>query len=281
MKRNLFSTLSVMYCSFFLLQITACKKKPTDDTKNLMPFSYEIKDTINPTLTDSIFYFNGNGTLAAVTDKITASSMSFTYSSDQRQSNGTYEYTYDANGNLSTIALQRGQYGRDSLLLYPNGYVNIYKHATGFTQKGVVMYNIYTYTYGGAIPVNGPSGDPVAIIGKSDVFDDAGNVTFIYTDSIHISYVSTFDLGFIPLMTICNDSRVHFSNLKLWCNIPIVTKSCISRLTKSTYSNVIIPGIPPVVTTTTDDFSYEFDEQLRPIVMIRNGIPIYNIIYHD
>lgn len=281
--------LGIIGAAICLLQITGCGKKdflnPPIKVPDYLLHGYEIKDTLNPTLIDSNFSFSADGSLYSVNDLQTKSEMDFSYINGERQSNSTYSYLYDANKNLYAIGLPNGKYQLDSLLLYPNGYIKQYKHAFDVNPtSGVAYYITYNYNYGGVIPASGPIYDPLTISGKGVAYDNAGNLVHNISDYYQLSYNFPFNSGYTLLMSICNNSKVHFLNLRLWSPVPIMNVSGITKVVR-TYSDQHFNNIPPPITITTDNFTYEVDSKSRPVCIIKNDgtttKAIYNIVYHD
>ena len=283
MKKRSFLSPCLFIFAIASLLMSSCKKDysvtPKTTVPNLLLHGFEIKDTLNTKLIDSNFSFNADGSLYSAADLITNTEMDFTYLNGQRQSNSTYSYLYTGN-NLSDIAIKNGQYQLDSLQLYPNGYIKQYKHAFDVNQAGVAQYITYNYNYGNTVGAPGPVADPISVLGKGVEYDNAGKLIDSIYDYYKFSYNFPFTTGFTPLMTICNDSKVHFLNLRLWCAIPVMNTSEITQVERI-YSNQHGQGIPTDVINSTDNFTYVYDSKLRPTAIIKNAKAAFNIIYHD
>jgi hypothetical protein len=283
MKIKSFLSPGLLVLAIGSLLMCSCKKdytaSPVTTFPNLLLHGFEIKDTLNTKLIDSNFSFNADGSLYSAADLITNTEMDFTYLNGQRQSNPTYSYLYTGN-NLSAIAIKNGQYQLDSLLLYPNGYIKQYKHAFDVSQAGVAQYITYNYNYGNTVGASGPVADPISVLGKGVEYDNAGRLMDSIYDYYQFSYNFPFNSGFTPLMSVCNDSKVHFLNLRLWCDIPVMNTSEITQVVRI-YSNQHGQGIPTDGINSTDNFTYVYDGKLRPVAIIKNGKAAYTIIYHD
>lgn len=283
MKKRSFPSPCLFILALGSLLMCSCKKDyyvaPKATFPNLLLHGFEIKDTLNTKLIDSNFSFNADGSPYSAADLLTNTEMDFTYLNGQRQSNANYSYLYTGN-NLSAVAIKNGQYQLDSLLLYANGYIKQYKHAFDVSQAGVAQYVTYNYNYGNTVGTSGPVADPISVLGKGVEYDNAGKLMDSIYDYYQFTYNFPFNTGFTPLMTICSDSKVHFLNLRLWCNIPVMNTSEITQVVRI-YSNQHGQGIPTDIISSTDNFTYVYDSKLRPVVIIKNSTPAYNIIYHN
>ena len=266
--------------------LAACKKNDnignTTRYPDLLLHGFEIKDTLNPTLIDSNFSFHADGTLYSAADLLTNKEMDFTYAGGERQSNGTYDYVYD-NGNLTQIALPPDGNGRrDTMELYANGYIKSYKMAFGYNTEGLPRIMTYTYYYGN-VGTEGPVADPTIVYGRCIDYGRNGLVLDSVIDDFSILYHDAFDSGFTPLMTVSNDAKVHFLNLRLWSQIPLRNTEGIDQVKRDTYSFIrdVSGRLADVNAHSTVNFTYVYDSKLRPTAIIKDGLPAYNIIYHD